>query len=251
MCSIHRQASWHLTSCVARGELLYVLQCGGSVSWAIVLRILFHFKSTTSFIIAPNLSTDSPQTTQRWFRAANQLMWVEITLWAHDIFIDEYFSQNAEIEIALLWNFSFLMVNFLMFCKIFFKTYKIRFKNKKLKNKKTHKSSLFFKRSIFFKFLSIRLKSWRSLRVSVFLIIVFFRQGVRPACSCVDCVSSCPKPPPPEPTPQPFLIWSLDGYAVVMFFIFLLGSAIFVMGTGCCASSEAGKWTSIFMWEKN
>jgi hypothetical protein len=69
-------------------------------------------------------------------------------------------------------------------------------------------------------------------------------QGVRPACSCVDCVSSCPKPPPPEPLPQPFRIWGLDGYFFVMFFIFLLGSGMFVMGTGYCSSSEAGELTS-------
>lgn len=62
--------------------------------------------------------------------------------------------------------------------------------------------------------------------------------GKTPACSCVDCVASCPKPPIPDPTPQPFKIWGYDGYAVVMFFIFLLGSLIFIMGAGCCSSSE-------------
>lgn len=64
------------------------------------------------------------------------------------------------------------------------------------------------------------------------------KQGKKPACSCVDCASSCPKPPPPEPIPQRFLIWSLDGYAVVMFFIFLVGSSMFVIGTGWCSNVE-------------
>lgn len=72
-------------------------------------------------------------------------------------------------------------------------------------------------------------------------LLFTFPQGVTPACSCVDCASSCPKPPPPEPVPQRFLIWGLDGYMVVMFFIFLLGSGMFVLGTGCCSSTEAGK----------
>ncbi|KAG5682988.1 hypothetical protein PVAND_012302 [Polypedilum vanderplanki] len=59
-----------------------------------------------------------------------------------------------------------------------------------------------------------------------------------PACSCVDCQASCPKPPPPDPVVRPFIIWGFDGYAVVMFFIFLLGSLIFIMGAGCCSTSE-------------
>lgn len=59
-------------------------------------------------------------------------------------------------------------------------------------------------------------------------------------CSCVDCVQSCPKPPDPEPVPQPFLIWGRDGYAVVMFFVFMLGSLIFIMGAGCCSSNDTG-----------
>jgi Niemann-Pick C1 protein len=65
--------------------------------------------------------------------------------------------------------------------------------------------------------------------------------GIKPACSCVDCAASCPKPPTPEPEPRPFIIWDLDGYAVVMFFIFLVGSAMFVMGTGCCSNSASGE----------
>lgn len=73
------------------------------------------------------------------------------------------------------------------------------------------------------------------------IIAFFVPQGTTPACSCVDCASSCPKPPPPEPVPQKFLIWGLDGYMVVMFFIFLLGSGMFILGTGCCSSAEAGE----------
>jgi len=68
--------------------------------------------------------------------------------------------------------------------------------------------------------------------------------GIGPGCSCVDCAVSCPKPPEPEPELEPFRIWGLDGYAVVMFSIFLLGSGIFLMGTACCSSNiESGKPT--------
>ena len=49
-------------------------------------------------------------------------------------------------------------------------------------------------------------------------------------------------PPPPEPLPVPFLIFGIDGYAVVMAFIFVIGSALFVIGAGYCSqSSETGK----------
>lgn len=81
--------------------------------------------------------------------------------------------------------------------------------------------------------------------------LCFVPQGATPACSCVDCASSCPKPPPPEPVPLKFLIWGLDGYMVVMFFIFLLGSFMFVLGTGCCSSAEAGKSYNVAINPRN
>ncbi|XP_070495795.1 NPC intracellular cholesterol transporter 1 isoform X3 [Chironomus tepperi] len=68
---------------------------------------------------------------------------------------------------------------------------------------------------------------------------VITKDGKLPPCSCVDCQTSCPKPPKPEPIPQKFVIWGFDGYAVIMFFIFLLGSLIFIMGAGCCSTSES------------
>ena len=58
----------------------------------------------------------------------------------------------------------------------------------------------------------------------------------------MDCSESCPVPPSPEPLPVPFLIFGIDGYAVVMAFIFVIGSALFVIGAGYCSqSSETGK----------
>ncbi|XP_017879991.1 NPC intracellular cholesterol transporter 1 isoform X2 [Ceratina calcarata] len=54
-----------------------------------------------------------------------------------------------------------------------------------------------------------------------------------PACSCVDCESSCPVPPPPPPLPKPFTILGYDGYAVTMIIIFLSGSALFLLSMVC------------------
>lgn len=69
-------------------------------------------------------------------------------------------------------------------------------------------------------------------------------QGIRPACSCMDCVSSCAQPPPPEPAKQKFLINNLDGLSVVMFIVFLFVSALFMTGTFFCSTSEAGELSS-------
>ncbi|XP_055614441.1 NPC intracellular cholesterol transporter 1, partial [Uranotaenia lowii] len=60
-----------------------------------------------------------------------------------------------------------------------------------------------------------------------------------PACSCIDCEGSCPKPPAPVPPPQPFVIYGFDGYAVVMFVVFLVCSGMFVIGACLCGSSSA------------
>ncbi|XP_052898706.1 NPC intracellular cholesterol transporter 1 isoform X3 [Anopheles moucheti] len=58
-----------------------------------------------------------------------------------------------------------------------------------------------------------------------------------PACSCVDCEASCPKPPPPPSPPQPFVIYGMDGYAVVMFVVFVVCSGLFLIGACFCHSS--------------
>uniref|UniRef100_A0A182W717 SSD domain-containing protein n=1 Tax=Anopheles minimus TaxID=112268 RepID=A0A182W717_9DIPT len=58
-----------------------------------------------------------------------------------------------------------------------------------------------------------------------------------PACSCVDCEASCPKPPPPPGPPQPFVIYGMDGYAVVMFVVFVVCSGLFLIGACFCHSS--------------
>ncbi|XP_053696589.1 NPC intracellular cholesterol transporter 1 isoform X2 [Sabethes cyaneus] len=61
-----------------------------------------------------------------------------------------------------------------------------------------------------------------------------------PACSCIDCEASCPRPPPPSPPAQPFMIYGFDGYAVVMFVVFLVCSGLFVIGACLCQSSANG-----------
>ncbi|XP_049279815.1 NPC intracellular cholesterol transporter 1 isoform X3 [Anopheles funestus] len=61
-----------------------------------------------------------------------------------------------------------------------------------------------------------------------------------PACSCVDCEASCPKPPPPPGPPQPFVIYGMDGYAVVMFVVFVVCSGLFLIGACFCHSSSGG-----------
>uniref|UniRef100_A0AAG5DBY3 SSD domain-containing protein n=1 Tax=Anopheles atroparvus TaxID=41427 RepID=A0AAG5DBY3_ANOAO len=60
-----------------------------------------------------------------------------------------------------------------------------------------------------------------------------------PACSCVDCEASCPRPPPPPSPPQPFIIYNMDGYAVVMFVVFVVCSGLFLIGACFCHSSNA------------
>lgn len=62
---------------------------------------------------------------------------------------------------------------------------------------------------------------------------IFKQQGTTPACSCVDCTSSCPKPPPLEPTPEKFQLKGFDGNVVVIFAVFLLGSSTFVFCSYC------------------
>ncbi|XP_058452330.1 NPC intracellular cholesterol transporter 1 isoform X2 [Malaya genurostris] len=57
-----------------------------------------------------------------------------------------------------------------------------------------------------------------------------------PACSCIDCEASCPRPPPPSPPAKPFIIHGFDGYAVVMFFVFIVGSGLFLIGACLCQS---------------
>lgn len=59
-------------------------------------------------------------------------------------------------------------------------------------------------------------------------------QADTPACSCVDCVDACPVPPPVSPK-QNFIIFGMDGYSVVMFFVFIVCSGLFLIGT-CCNS---------------
>ncbi|KAG5875522.1 hypothetical protein JTB14_013676 [Gonioctena quinquepunctata] len=55
-----------------------------------------------------------------------------------------------------------------------------------------------------------------------------------PACSCVDCEDSCPVPPPQPPPPQPFKVAGFDGYSFVMLLVFVIGSAMFLLGIIAC-----------------
>lgn len=60
-----------------------------------------------------------------------------------------------------------------------------------------------------------------------------------PACSCVDCESSCPSPPPEPEPPKPFTILGLDGVAVVMGIIWAVGSLVFLTVVFCCNNAIA------------
>ncbi|XP_019872017.2 NPC intracellular cholesterol transporter 1 isoform X2 [Aethina tumida] len=57
-----------------------------------------------------------------------------------------------------------------------------------------------------------------------------------PACSCVDCESSCPVPPPQPPKPEPFNIAGFDGYSFLMVVLFLVGSLMFLLSVYACST---------------
>ncbi|XP_014300205.2 NPC intracellular cholesterol transporter 1 isoform X2 [Microplitis demolitor] len=59
-----------------------------------------------------------------------------------------------------------------------------------------------------------------------------------PACSCVDCESSCPVPPPAPPLPKPFTLIGYDGIAVIMTIIFIGGSTLFLMSVICFSNRK-------------
>ncbi|CAL7940989.1 unnamed protein product [Xylocopa violacea] len=59
-----------------------------------------------------------------------------------------------------------------------------------------------------------------------------------PACSCVDCESSCPVPPPAPPLPKPFTIFGYDGYTVMMIITFLCGSTLFILSIVCFSNRK-------------
>lgn len=62
--------------------------------------------------------------------------------------------------------------------------------------------------------------------------------GISPACSCVDCASSCPKPPQLEAKAGNFHLWRFDNYAIEMFIVFIAGSSMFVLVVLCCTNEE-------------
>lgn len=75
------------------------------------------------------------------------------------------------------------------------------------------------------------------------LICCRFQNGT--ACSCLDCEASCPVPPPKPPAPAPFVVAGLDGYALIMLLVFILGSLLFLGGVFCCtpsANNTVGMW---------
>ncbi|XP_055709096.1 NPC intracellular cholesterol transporter 1 isoform X3 [Phlebotomus papatasi] len=63
-----------------------------------------------------------------------------------------------------------------------------------------------------------------------------------PACSCVDCEDSCPKPPPIPPKPEPLNVLGLDAYALVMLIVFILGTGLFLIGVCLFPSRPGGTW---------
>lgn len=60
-----------------------------------------------------------------------------------------------------------------------------------------------------------------------------------PACSCVDCPATCPIPPPQPGPAVPFLIAGMDGYAVIMTFVFVIGTVLFLLVACLCPSKRA------------
>lgn len=77
------------------------------------------------------------------------------------------------------------------------------------------------------------------------ICFLFPFQAKTPACSCVDCEASCPKPPPAPPIPKPFSIAGLDGYAIIMLIVFLVGSSLFLLGV-CVFPAKRSIGRSIF-----
>lgn len=53
-------------------------------------------------------------------------------------------------------------------------------------------------------------------------------QGIQPACSCVDCQSSCPKPPEFEPVIETFEIFEFNIINLMIFLTYVVGSLVFV-----------------------
>jgi hypothetical protein len=53
--------------------------------------------------------------------------------------------------------------------------------------------------------------------------------GGSKACSCVDCIESCPAAPVLPPKPGPFLLFKVDGMSVVMGIVFVMGSAVILL----------------------
>lgn len=55
----------------------------------------------------------------------------------------------------------------------------------------------------------------------------------------MDCAETCPVPPPSPPPSKPFTIIGLDGYAVIMWMIFTVLSALFLIGVCRMPSKES------------
>lgn len=60
-------------------------------------------------------------------------------------------------------------------------------------------------------------------------IINFFNQGNKPACSCVDCASSCPKAQRPETKIQEEENSKHDKNLISILLIFCIGSLLFII----------------------
>lgn len=68
----------------------------------------------------------------------------------------------------------------------------------------------------------------------------------RTACSCIDCLDSCPAPPPIPPPPHSFTIRGIDGVVFIMIILFGLGTLTFLSVVSCkhcCADRLTGRET--------
>lgn len=69
----------------------------------------------------------------------------------------------------------------------------------------------------------------------------------REACSCQDCIDSCPRIQPPTPPPGPFKVGTLDGalfVAIILFCVLLIAFLLYIALSLCLSSTKKQQTTS-------
>lgn len=77
---------------------------------------------------------------------------------------------------------------------------------------------------------------------------VVFQDSV-PACACSDCEESCPVPPPEPPAPMPLTIGGVDAFTVIMAVVFVVGTALFLMGVCLFPARQRGDGKNNFLFK--